>query len=239
MGDEIIIIMLIVFLLISSAAGVGLYFFQRNDCETELVKGEECKDGFYTDTYQVTTEKGWFGKCDVKDGDIDRSRSCTKSAPGTTVPTSCAVNQYLRGDTCVSCPGGTYREINNVCMNLPGGVQICEPGTIDDCTGCLYNQYYDGTNCLSCPNNKVRSARYGKLGTCDSCSKSNYFDGTKCVSCPPNTERRQDDGLGTLNDCVTKLLPAGSVCTKDSECYTFPQCGYSKCTNGICTQDCS
>ena len=125
MSDSTMVIVIILVILITVGAGVGLYFFQRNDCETELVKGEECKDGFYTDTYQVTTEKGWFGKCDVKDGDIDRSRSCTVSNPtgtgGEPVPVNCDYSYTLTTD----CVGGKYQQIYNLKTPASGGGTAC------------------------------------------------------------------------------------------------------------------
>lgn len=111
------IIIVVVCLLVSSGVGAGLYFTQNGDCEGEVTKGTECKDGFYTDTYKITTEKGWFGKCDKKDGETSRIRSCTGSAStpceGGFVQTNTCVEGYYQKKYIITKPGVDCQYANN------------------------------------------------------------------------------------------------------------------------------
>lgn len=123
MADETAIIIIII-LIISSIVGATLYFLQKDDCEGSWTNGTVCDTtvGTFTDTYNVTTKKGWFGKdCPRKDKETIQTGECAKTIESCP-PLSCtsddmvlAKNYYKKVIGSTMDPGIIVKNGNESC----------------------------------------------------------------------------------------------------------------------------
>ncbi|KAG8723118.1 hypothetical protein FRC09_004630, partial [Ceratobasidium sp. 395] len=152
---------------------------------------------------------------------------CTACPAGTSSPSgasqctsfTCQAGKYTSGNTCATCPAGTYSSASSTsCTSCPAG-QISNAGS---------------GSCVACPGGSIPTSAGS---TCMTCPANTYSSGNQCASCPGNAPGSSSCGPQPSKRAVQPVLDTCSSMPGYQRCPVLSGSGGSECINTLTTLD--
>ncbi|CAM9125730.1 unnamed protein product, partial [Discosporangium mesarthrocarpum] len=152
------------------------------------------------------------------------------------------------GDSCTSCPTGTYRDLDQVgildtaCTSCPTNATTLETARWDRgqcvCKTDFYDQLgglgVDSPSCLACPAHSRTVSLAATNATLCECSPGYYRQGEACEACPAGTYKSAygNDPAGCL-PCPAGSFSVSAGASDSSACTPCPLGTYSNFTGAV------
>ncbi len=113
--------------------------------------------------------------------------SNSNEVTSTAVWTPCPAGTYLSGNSCLTCPAGTYSGVASTsCTNCPAGTY--SGAGAGSCTNCPAGTY-SGARASSCTNCEAGTYSGVRAASCTNCAAGTYsgVKAASCTNCPAGT----------------------------------------------------